>query len=593
MTQSASASHVRGRPPKAPPRVARPALLLGLVLALSACVGSDLGKGAGGASPLGKYLAGRYAGAVNDTSAAAGYFSAALDQDPQNLALLRRTFLLKIADDRFSEAVPLARRLIAAGMGDGMAELVVALDAVDEGDWQSARETLAGVKGNGATALVGPVLTAWSFEAEGRTDEALASLSELNDKSYAAFGDFQRALIAEAGGHLDDAEPAYRALMGGAAGGWVRSVEAYGGFLERAGRKADAKAVYDDFLARAPGNPVIRAASDRLAGGKPPPLLVSNAREGVAEVLYGAASVLAQDDARDAAILYLRLALNQRPGFPLAASLLADMLEEDNRWAQSVATLAIIEKDPILGWNARQRAALALDRMGRTDEALVRLRAMAVERPGDVEVQVTLADLLRERERYAEAAIAYDGAIRALGTPEERHWVLYFARGVALERSKRWDEAEADFNKALALSPDQAPVLNYLAYSWVEQGKNLPEAQRMIERAVALKPDDGYIVDSLGWVLFRQGRFEEAVRKLERAVELKPEDPIINDHLGDAYWEVGRRLEARFQWRHALALKPEADLARTLATKIDQGLPAHRTAANGTAGATAGAGTAP
>ena len=157
--------------------------------------------------------------------------------------------------------------------------------------------------------------------------------------------------------------------------------------------------------------------------------------------------------------------------------------------------------------------------------------------------------------------------------------MLFFARGVANERTQRWEAAEADFKKALELSPDQASVLNYLAYSWVEQGKKLPEAQQMIERAVAMKPDDGYIVDSLGWVFYRQGRFTEAVSTLERAVLLKPEDPIINDHLGDAYWQIGRRIEARFQWRHALGLKPEQELGRTLTIKLEQGLPAGQTAA--------------
>lgn len=551
-----------------------------LLSVLAACAGSGKpGDGADGPSPLGKYLAGRYAGSMNDTSLAASYFAAALDKDPQNLALLRRTFMLKISDGRFEDAVPLARRLLAAGMGEGTAELVIALDAIDTGNWQVARDTLSNVKGTGANALAGPVLTAWTFAAEGKTDDALKALEQLNDKSYAAFGDFQRALIAEMGGRQDVAEAAYRALMGGSAGNWVRSVEAYGGFLERAGRKSDAKAIYDDYLARSPGNPVIRAATARLAGGKAPALLVTTPREGMAEVLYGAASVLAQDNLRDAALLYLRLALHERPDFPLGISLLADVLEQDGKWALSIETLKSIEADPVLGWNARQRSALALDRMDRTNDAVALLGKMAAERPQDAEVLITLADLLRERNRFVEAIAVYDRAIAASGTLEQRHWVLFFARGVANERSQRWDAAEADFKKALELSPDQASVLNYLAYSWVEQGKRLSEAQQMIERAVALKPDDGYIVDSLGWVFYRQGRFAEAVSMLERAVLLKPEDPIINDHLGDAYWQIGRRIEARFQWRHALGLKPEPDLDRALAIKLEQGLPAGQTAA--------------
>jgi Flp pilus assembly protein TadD len=115
-------------------------------------------------------------------------------------------------------------------------------------------------------------------------------------------------------------------------------------------------------------------------------------------------------------------------------------------------------------------------------------------------------------------------------------------------------------------------VLNYLGYSWVDQGIHLERAQKMIERAVELRPKDGYVVDSLGWVLYRLGKFGGAVRELERAVELRPEDPIINDHLGDAYWRVGRRQEARFQWRRSLSLDPEDDLLSILKDKLEAGL---------------------
>ena len=129
---------------------------------------------------------------------------------------------------------------------------------------------------------------------------------------------------------------------------------------------------------------------------------------------------------------------------------------------------------------------------------------------------------------------------------EDRHWRLFYVRGIAFERLGEWPKAEADFLRALELEPDQPLVLNYLGYTWVEQGRNLDEARTMIEKAVELRPDDGYIVDSLGWVAYRLGDFEEAVRQLELAVELVPGDPIINDHLGDAYWQVGRLNEARF-----------------------------------------------
>lgn len=94
----------------------------------------------------------------------------------------------------------------------------------------------------------------------------------------------------------------------------------------------------------------------------------------------------------------------------------------------------------------------------------------------------------------------------------------------------------------------------------------------MIQKAVEQRPDDGYIVDSLGWALYKLGRYQEAIEWLEKAAALIPEDPTINDHLGDAYWQVGRRLDATFQWRHAAAMKPEADDLAKIEAKIKSGL---------------------
>src|SRR5690606_26071592 len=121
-------------------------------------------------------------------------------------------------------------------------------------------------------------------------------------------------------------------------------------------------------------------------------------------------------------------------------------------------------------WDARIQIASALNKQDKVDEAAALLRAMAEERPDDTSALVALADMLRARERFREAAEVYERALARVETLEERHWPLLYARGIALERSKQWEQAEADFLKALQLKPDQPLVLNYLGYSWVEQG---------------------------------------------------------------------------------------------------------------------------
>ena len=126
--------------------------------------------------------------------------------------------------------------------------------------------------------------------------------------------------------------------------------------------------------------------------------------------------------------------------------------------------------------------------------------------------------------------------------------------------------------KALALSPAEPTLLNYLGYTWVDQNRNIPEALAMLEKARSLKPTDGYIADSVGWAYYKLGRYADAAKALQTAVELVPGDPTINDHLGDAYWRTGRKLEAQFQWNHALAFGPaDADKA-VIEKKLKDGL---------------------
>ncbi|MCK6454109.1 MAG: tetratricopeptide repeat protein, partial [Alphaproteobacteria bacterium] len=215
------------------------------------------------------------------------------------------------------------------------------------------------------------------------------------------------------------------------------------------------------------------------------------------------------------------------------------------------------------------------------DEAEKLLRAMGAEHPDRVEPLTQLGNLLRARERFADAVVAYDQAMARVGKVEERHWSMFYTRGIALERSKQWARAEADFLKALELQPNQPYVLNYLGYSWIDQGINLDRGMEMIRKAVEQRPNDGYIVDSLGWAHYRLGNYERAVEHLERAVELRPQDPTINDHLGDAYWKVGRLQEARFQWQRAQGLKPDADLLAQIEKKLKEGLTASAPAKSG------------
>ena len=113
---------------------------------------------------------------------------------------------------------------------------------------------------------------------------------------------------------------------------------------------------------------------------------------------------------------------------------------------------------------------------------------------------------------------------------------------------QNYKKADEDLIHSLKLNPDDAYVLNYLAYSWLERDFKINEAIKMLEKAYALEDEDPYIIDSIGWAYYLINDFIKAERFLKRAVELMPDDPIVNDHYGDILWKLNRKIQARYFW---------------------------------------------
>ncbi|MYA86877.1 MAG: tetratricopeptide repeat protein, partial [Boseongicola sp. SB0662_bin_57] len=242
-----------------------------------------------------------------------------------------------------------------------------------------------------------------------------------------------------------------------------------------------------------------------------------------------------------------------RPDHIDALLLTAELLEQLDQHDLATEVYDKVPRDHPEFHAAELGRAEALRQSGQEGAAIEVLQQLTESHGHLLQVHVALADLLRELERYEEAKAPYNNALSMVSEPVEQHWIIYFTRGIAHERTGQWDLAEADFRKALELKPDQPTVLNYLGYSLLELQTDLEEALALIERAVEQRPDAGHIIDSLGWGLYRLGRYEEAVPHMERAAEHLPIDPIVNDHLGDVYWAVGRHREAEFQWHRALS----------------------------------------
>ncbi len=167
------------------------------------------------------------------------------------------------------------------------------------------------------------------------------------------------------------------------------------------------------------------------------------------------------------------------------------------------------------------------------------------------QVVLVEAEILAEQQDYAKAMAVFDRALN--GTYDS---TLLYSRAMLAERMNRLDVLEADLREILKREPDNTDALNALGFTLADRTARYAEAHDLIKRALALIPDNFYVLDSMGWVLYRLGRLEEAVPYLQKA-RAQRDDPEVAAHLGEVLWVLGRRQDARAVWDSALESHPE------------------------------------
>lgn len=529
----------------------------------------------------GAYLSGRTANADRDFDTAITLYKKALAIEPGNIEIRQSVMLALFMNGQFDEGVKYAHELKSDPAVERVTSIALGLDAIRNREYTSAEKLLAYKGPNDLDRLTNSLLIAWAKMGAGQGKEALAMIDGLEGPEwYAIFKNYNAGAMAAAIGDVDAARTYFANAVTDQEGGatapdtFLRSVFALAVLEAGQGNKQKA---YD---AIATGDTLInnyapfKALRERIEKGNVPQQQVTNAQEGAAAVLFAIGGALNREGAQDTVTLYLQLAHALDHNSADTLILLGGLAENAKQTDRAIAFYGKVPATSPMRRISELQLGLALAQTGKVDDARKHLKSLITSDPSDIRSYLAYGSVLSDAKDYVEMADNYDRAVDVIGpTPARSHWSVFFQRGIAYERLKKWDIAEPSFRKALELNPDQPQVLNYLGYSWVDMNRNLDEGLDMIRKAVELRPDDGYIVDSLGWAYFRLGRFDEAVDELERAVQLKAGDATINDHLGDAYWRVGRKLEAVYQWKRALISEPEKDTIPKIEAKIAEGLP--------------------
>jgi predicted Zn-dependent protease len=187
---------------------------------------------------------------------------------------------------------------------------------------------------------------------------------------------------------------------------------------------------------------------------------------------------------------------------------------------------------------------------GRMEEYVTKLEAQRAEHPENRTAVEQLVLLYATQKRLAEATRVLDAARESAAKDKDPDLLYYIAS--LYTRVGEKGTTEKILEQIVQIDPQHAPACNDLGYGWADAGKNLTRAESLIRVAVQKEPDNHSFLDSLGWVLYKRGRFEQARAALQEAVDAASfPDPVVLDHLGDTLYRLTETAKATAQWKRS------------------------------------------
>ncbi len=295
----------------------------------------------------------------------------------------------------------------------------------------------------------------------------------------------------------------------------------------------------------------------------------------IAEFLFLISNLYSAQDNYEMSNFYLNLSNFLNPRFVFNLSLVAENHYFNKDYEKAKKVLKKFKKDDdFYYWFRLKKEAQIISAQRNNQESLnfIKFNFDKIENPNE-KILLDVANFYKKAKNYDEAISYYTKIIENLDDASDIKSDILYRRGGTYERIKNYEKADKDLIDALQITPDDAYILNYLAYSWLERDYKINEAIKMLETAYELESDDPYIIDSIGWAYYLIDDYLKAEKFLKRAVELMPDDPIVNDHYGDILWKLNRKIQARYFWTNVLKMKDtEEELIEKINIKMIEGL---------------------
>ncbi len=301
----------------------------------------------------------------------------------------------------------------------------------------------------------------------------------------------------------------------------------------------------------------------------------NNHNDIISEFLFLISNLYSSQDNFEKSNFYLNLSNYLNPKFIFNSSFIAENFYLDKEFNKAKKILKKFDKNyEFYYWfRVKKEAQIIIEEKGNNDAInFLSSEFKSIENP-NFKMIFDMANFYKNSKKYEKAIKKYTQIILLLSKDSEIKSDLLYRRGGSYERLGDYKKADKDLLNSLRINPNDAYVLNYLAYSWLERNFQIDKAMQMLEKAHSLRDNDPYITDSLGWAYYLIENYTEAEKYIKRAVELMPEDPIVNDHYGDILWKLDRKIQARYFWNNVLTFDDtEDELRKKITIKIIEGL---------------------
>ena len=241
----------------------------------------------------------------------------------------------------------------------------------------------------------------------------------------------------------------------------------------------------------------------------------------ISEFLFLISNLYSSQDNFERSNYFLNLSIYLNPKFIFNLSLIAENHYFNGEYKKAKKTLKNFKKDnEFYYWYRVKKETQIIAKLKNKKESLnyIKSEFNKIEKPNEKHL-FDMANFFRNAKEYNEAINYYTKIIQIIGDDPEIKSDLLYRRGGCHERIGNYEEADKDLLLSLNIKPNDAYVLNYLAYSWLERDYRIDEAIKMLETAYAEKSDDPYIIDSIGWAYYLIDDFIEAEKFLKSAVE--------------------------------------------------------------------------